>query len=126
MSMATKTTTTLSDDLDGSTAERTVTYTWQGQAYEIDLNSKNAEAFADAVAPYLAASRKASRSSGRGSGRRASAAPKTAASTGSAAPSGVGEFDPKEVRAWAKANGIEISPRGRLSSGVLHQYRDAQ
>lgn len=119
--MATKTTTTTTDDIDGSPADVTVSYSWQGQAYEIDLNDKNVEEFADALAPYLAASRKVTSMSGRTGGRRTA----KGATTGAAAVARVGDFDPKDVRARAQANGVEVSARGRLTSAVLEQYRAA-
>lgn len=124
--MATKTTTTLTDDLDGSEAQVTLSYTWQGQPYEIDLNDANAQTFADALAPYLAASRKVGRKTGRATARRATTSPLPGATSGAATVDGVGDFDPKAVRAWAKDNGIELSPRGRLSHAILEQYRVAQ
>lgn len=118
--MATKTTTTLTDDIDGSSADVTVSYSWNGQAYEIDLNSRNSDEFADALAPYLAASRKAGGSSGDGQrrGRRTASSQPAATSAGS-------DVDPKAVRAWARDNGVAVSPRGRLSSTVVEQYRTA-
>ena len=36
-----------------------------------------------------------------------------------------GDADPKAVRAWAQANGIEVSARGWINAGVLEQYRTA-
>lgn len=114
--MAKETTTRLIDDLDGSDADSTVHYTWQGQAYEIDLNDKNAEEFAGALAPYLAASRKVGRGSGGGSSSRRSAS--------TAKPAG--EVDPKKVRQWAQENGIEVSPRGRINAKLIEQYKAAQ
>lgn len=121
--MATKTTTTLTDDLDGSPADKTVSYSWDGQAYEIDLSSHNAEEFSDAVAPYLAASRKAGAPASGDASRRAR---RTSTSSAAAAPAGGGDVDAKAVRAWAEANGVAVSPRGRLSSTVIEQYRAAQ
>ena len=37
----------------------------------------------------------------------------------------VGNYDPKAVREWAKANGIEVSERGRISAEVQAAYADA-
>ena len=118
--MVTRTTTSLTDDLDGSRADATVSFVWQGQAYDIDLSQQHAQEFADAIAPYLAVAR----TSGRG--RRRSSAVASGATSGAVAAAGVGEFDPKAVRAWARDNGVEASARGRLSSALLQQYRDAQ
>jgi hypothetical protein len=112
--MAKKTTTSLVDDIDGSDADTTVTYTWQGQAYEIDLSTKNAEEFAEAMAPYLSASRKAGRGSSGASARRGSALPKASDA-----------LDPRKIRVWAAENGVEVSPRGRINAKVLEQYRAA-
>ncbi|WXW92499.1 Lsr2-like DNA bridging protein [Streptomyces phage Enygma] len=36
-----------------------------------------------------------------------------------------GAYDAKAVRAWAKANGIEINSRGRISSEILEAYGKA-
>jgi hypothetical protein len=50
---------TLTDDLDGSKADRTVTFGFGGLSYEIDLNRKDAPALEKTFAPYIAAARKA-------------------------------------------------------------------
>ena len=111
--MAKETTIRLIDDIDGGDADTTVAYTWQGQSYEIDLSTKNADEFAEAMAPYLSASRKAGRGSSSGpSGRRGSALPKASDA-----------LDPKKIRAWAAENGVDVSPRGRINAKVLEQYR---
>jgi hypothetical protein len=36
-----------------------------------------------------------------------------------------GAYDAKKVRAWAKANGIEVNSRGRISSEILEAYAKA-
>lgn len=48
--------------------------------------------------------------------------------TAAAAPASSADSTPDTatVRAWARENGITVSPRGRLSSTVLASYRDAQ
>jgi hypothetical protein len=43
---------TLTDDLDGTKAERTVSFSYDGAAYEIDLSKKNAAALDKLLAPY--------------------------------------------------------------------------
>jgi Lsr2 protein len=43
----------LTDDLDGSEGSETVTYTVNGQEYEIDLSQKNAEKFHKLLEPYI-------------------------------------------------------------------------
>ena len=104
--MAKTTTVSLTDDLDGSKAERTVAFGLSGSNYEIDLSKKNATALEKALAPYLQAARKATGGPARaGSVRRPARARRTA---GSAKP------DVSAVRAWAKDNGYEVSDRGRI------------
>lgn len=33
--------------------------------------------------------------------------------------------DPKDVRAWAAEQGIEVSPKGKIPAGVVEQYQAA-
>ena len=47
----------LIDDLDGSEANETVTYSLDGQEYEIDLSKKNAAKFRETLEPYIEKSR---------------------------------------------------------------------
>src|SRR3954451_4908911 len=53
--MARQTVTT--DDVDGSPDARTLTFSYDGQRYEIDLSPENQEKFRQALAPFLANSR---------------------------------------------------------------------
>lgn len=112
--MAQHTITTLIDDVDGSQASETVVFGLDGATYEIDLNEAHAEDLREVLAPFLSVARRAgSQTGGRGNRART---PRSAAS---------GEADPKAVRAWARANGIEVSARGRINASVLEQYRTA-
>ena len=103
--MATTTLVSLTDDLDGTKADRTVTFMWNGATYEIDLSKKNATALEKALTPYLQAGRKVRGTAARG--RRA--ATRARADLGA-------------VRAWAKNNGYEVSERGRIAAAVLEAY----
>jgi hypothetical protein len=47
----------LTDDMDGSPDAQTITFSFDGQKYEIDLSHENQEKFRQALAPYLAKSR---------------------------------------------------------------------
>jgi hypothetical protein len=51
----------LVDDLDGSEGAETITYTVNGQEYEIDLSEDNAEKFHAALEPYIQNSREVRR-----------------------------------------------------------------
>jgi hypothetical protein len=92
--MATRVTTSLVDDTDGSESAETIAF-GVDVAYEIDLSDTNAKKIGDALAPWLSKARKMG-------GRR---------STGRKITS---EIDNKAVRTWAQANGIELSKRGRI------------
>ncbi|PZS17604.1 MAG: hypothetical protein DLM57_08075 [Pseudonocardiales bacterium] len=103
---------TLTDDMDGSKADRTVEFTYAGTAYEIDLNKKNASALDKALAPYVAAARKAPTLR---STRRSRATGPTSRRPDLAA-----------VREWARSNGHSVSDRGRIPASVLEAYDAAQ
>ena len=59
----------LTDDLDGTPAEETIAFVFDGRSYEIDLNKKNAQALRKALAPYIEGARSVRRSPGARSGR---------------------------------------------------------
>jgi hypothetical protein len=106
--MAQKVNIVLVDDIDQTEAEETVSFGLDGKEYAIDLNTKNAGALRDALAPYVAHARAVS---GR---RRGSAAAKP---TNGAAPA--------EIRAWARENGFDVPDRGRVSAEVREAYAAA-
>ncbi len=107
--MARKTLVQLTDDIDGSEAAETVAFAIDGAQYEIDLSAGNAAALRESVARFVRHARKVSGGS----------APRARTATGSAG------YDPKAVRVWAAANGVELPARGRIPSAVLAQYRVA-
>src|SRR5262249_35679590 len=49
----------LVDDLDGSAADRTVTFELDGHGYEIDLSTANEQALRVGLAPFVAVARPA-------------------------------------------------------------------
>ncbi len=105
--MAQKVQVLLVDDVDGGTADETVTFSLDGISYEIDLTSKNATKFRDALAPWVGHARKVSARSAR-----------TGATRHRAARGG----DAQAIRDWAKANGHKVSERGRISAEVKAAY----
>jgi len=105
--MATRTQVLLEDDLDGGAADETLRFAFDGKNYAIDLNSKNATKFRKAMAPYLEASRR-DNTSGRPSASRS-----------------ISDVDPKAVRAWASANGYQVSARGRVGADIVAAFKAA-
>jgi len=106
--MATKITIALEDDLDGGPADETVRFGLSGAQYEIDLNKKNARAFRTQLAPFVEHARKAGRGQRRRPARTASSRQRSG-----------------DIRAWAQANGIPVSARGRIPASVAEQYETA-
>src|SRR3954468_5911476 len=94
----------LVDDLDETVIEngdgQTVSFGLNGTGYEIDLTNEHADELRGALTRYVEAARKP------GTDRTARA------SGGSRARKS--DFSPVAVREWAKANGIEVSARGRV------------
>ena len=58
--MASRTITTITDDLDGSEGAETVIFALMGQTYEIDLKKKHIRELMKALDPYMKAARKPS------------------------------------------------------------------
>ena len=106
--MAQKVNIVLVDDLDGTEATETVSFGLDGTTYEIDLNDANAASLREALSGYVGHARKVA-----GGGRRA-----RRSSGGSSSSSS----NTKDVREWAKAQGMEVSERGRISADVQQAY----
>ncbi len=110
-----KVTVQLVDDLDGSIIEdgsgSTVSLSLDGQAVELDLSSSNEARLREILEPYLGAGRKIGATRGTRTARRA----------------GTPNRNPElqAIREWARANGIEVSERGRIAASVQLAYRAA-
>jgi Lsr2 len=102
------------DDIDGSPADRTVTFGFDGRDYEIDLSSKHADQLAKALEPFVAGARKVSSSRRRTS---SASAPKSKSKS---------KQDLADVRAWAKTQpDLKVSDRGRIPQAVFQAYEQA-
>jgi hypothetical protein len=106
----------LIDDIDGSTGAETLTYTFEGQDYEIDLSEQNAQKFRAALAPYVEKSREVERSPVPSAGGRR---------TRRSSSSGRSKEELAAIRAWAEANGHDVAPRGRIKREILEAYDKA-
>jgi Lsr2 len=101
----------LEDDIDGSPAEETVRFAYDGGQYEIDLSSQNAEALRGSLGNYIEHARKVHATprqprQARGSRNH--------------------HVDTAAVRAWAREQGKEINDRGRIPASVMKEYQAAQ
>ena len=104
--------TLLTDDIDGSEADRTIEFSLDGVNYTIDLSDKNAGKLRKALDPYLAVAARVGRSSG---GRIASR-------TTPAAPNRTNREQNQAIREWATKNGYEVSERGRIPSSIVDAF----
>ena len=100
----------LTDDIDGSEGAETVSFSYNGVDHELDLSAKNAKKFHDNLQFYADHGRRVGRA------RRSSGGGKTTKVSS----------DNATIRAWAKANGIDVPARGRISSSVREQFEAAQ
>ena len=108
--MAQKTVVVMTDDLTGGEASQTIHFSLDNNDYVIDLNDKNAAALRAEFEKYIEAGRKHRADGG-------AAKPKRGVVRGPA--SGV---DTAAVREWARANGHEVSERGRVSKKIIEAY----
>jgi hypothetical protein len=106
--MATRIAVKLEDDLDGGPADETVRFGVGTADYEIDLSKKNAKVFRAGLEPFVEHARKGGRGARRRPGRPSSARERSG-----------------DIRAWARAEGIAISDRGRIPASVVEQYEAA-
>ncbi|MGZ4611125.1 MAG: histone-like nucleoid-structuring protein Lsr2 [Actinomycetes bacterium] len=107
--MAQKVQVILVDDIDGGSAEETVSFSLDGVSYEIDLSAANAAKLRDDFAPYVGTARRVGgRSAGRPRGRRPA-----------------GDNRTSQIREWARANGHQVNERGRIAADVVAAYDNA-
>ena len=118
--MAQRTVVQLVSDLSGDEMEagegRTVEFSVDGTAYTIDLTDEEAAGFDRALAMYVEHATKTS--GGGSSGRKRT-------SSGGKAGSGRSKDELANIRAWAQANGHQVSERGRIKKDVLDAYHAA-
>ncbi|GAA4897819.1 histone-like nucleoid-structuring protein Lsr2 [Streptomonospora salina] len=101
----------LVDDVDGGTAEETVSFALDGKSYEIDLNADNAEELRRSLTPFVESARKA-RSTKAAVSKRKSQQSSSRERTA-------------EIRAWAKQQGKQVNDRGRIPASIIAEYEAA-
>jgi hypothetical protein len=125
--MAQRTVIQLTDDLDGNPIPdgkgETIRFGLDRAEYEIDLPNKNAKALRDAFAKYIGAARHSTATTGSAGGTRSAGGSRARSSRTSTATSR--DYDPKQVRAWAEAQGIEVSARGRVPADLVARFQEA-
>jgi hypothetical protein len=95
------------DDLDGGSAEETISFTLDGTRYEIDLSADNAQRLREALRPWVEAA------SPMNERRRR--------------PPGLSRLviEPHNapiIREWAREHGLDVPTRGRLPDRLVYAY----
>ncbi|QLY30611.1 histone-like nucleoid-structuring protein Lsr2 [Nocardia huaxiensis] len=115
--MAKKVTVTLVDDYDGeSKADETVFFSIDGSDYEIDLSIKNAGKLRESLEPWTEKARKVGRSKRGG---------KAGVVAGRTRPA-VDREESTAIREWARAQGHQVSSRGRIPAEIVEAYQRAK
>lgn len=104
--MAVKTHTVVYDDIDGTEGAEPVHFTVDGTEYRIDLNDKNREKLSKALAPFI-------ENATRVGGRRSSGRSRSK------------NTDLSAIREWARANGYQVSDRGRIKEDIREAWEAA-
>jgi hypothetical protein len=103
----------LIDDLDGSQASDTVSFSLDGRGYALDLSEKNAAKLRDALAPFVASARRNSGRRGSSGSPKMTQRPTTDRERTTA------------IREWAREHGHKVANRGRIPSSVVEAYEKA-
>ncbi|PVE58765.1 histone-like nucleoid-structuring protein Lsr2 [Microbacterium testaceum] len=101
--MATRTYTSITDDIDGSEDASAVTFAFDGTSYSIDLSARNRKKLEDALALFIEHGTRESKR-GRGSAKSAQT------------------WNRDELKAWAKENGHQVSDRGRVAQSIVDAF----
>jgi len=108
--MAKKTIEKFYSDISGAEIDAktpTVTFSFEGASYEIDLTQDEREVFVKSLSPYLEAGRKAPGIARRNRRSRPQSS------------------NAKDIRAWAIDQGIAVPARGRVPADIVEAYHAA-
>lgn len=124
--MATQTEIILTDDLDGSPAERTIRFALDGEHYETELSAANLARLADGLSPYIGAARVVPGGTARGKRKtpgRAVTPPPSGRAAVLARPA-----HNEAIRRWAQAErpDLGVKDRGRIPAPAVAAYNAAR
>ena len=114
--MAKQVITVLTDDLDGTDADRTVEFGLDGVSYAIDLSEKNVGKLRTALEPYLTVATRMGRTGGNGRIGSRATPPAKGRTT---------RDQNQEIRQWASQNGHTLSDRGRIPAPIIAAFNAA-
>lgn len=111
--MAQRTVVELIDDIDGGTADESVTFGLDGVEYTIDLSASNADRLRKALEEYIDHSRRVGGRKQRGAGKVV-------------APGGGDKAQNQAIREWARNHGHQVSDRGRIPQELVVKFQAAK
>lgn len=91
--------------------QETVTFAYDGTAYEIDACTEHAKELRDKISPFVEHGRRVS-AQGRGRKRQSQAASSRQQSA--------------QIREWAKSRGLKVNERGRIPASIVAEYEAAR
>lgn len=106
--MAQQITTEFVDDIDGTPAIGTTSFSLNGKAYEIDLNDAHVAELAQSLGVFIEHARKTGKVSTAGGNRYS--APMA------------NRRDAWKIRQWASEQGLSVPARGRIPKAIREQY----
>ncbi|GAA2583626.1 Lsr2 family protein [Dactylosporangium fulvum] len=106
---------TLVDDLDGGSADESLTFELDGIRYEIDLSTANARLLRESLEPYVTVARKVGRGGVAGTSRGRSYLPERDSRR-------VSRERNRAIREWGQRHGLDVADRGRMSHELVSQY----
>lgn len=112
--------TVLVDDIDGGEAEETVKFALDGDHYEVDLSSGNAERLRTVLAPYRKVARPTRLRNGTPKNETPASPIRSRRPAKRQAKGSVPS--PAEIRSWAAEKGIKVSATGRIPKSTVEQY----
>lgn len=115
----TKTVTEVFDDFDGTPADQSVRFAFNGATYEIDLTRAHFEEFAEALQPWIKAGRRIGSGAPRSLKKRRKRTQREVEEAASISMANA------KMRKWAGENGYSVSPKGRIPQKVVEAYLEA-
>lgn len=111
--MAQRTVVELIDDIDGGTADESVTFGLDGVEYTIDLSDSNADRLRKALEEYIDHARRVGGRKQRGSSKVVAAG-------------GGDKAQNQAIREWARNHGHQVSDRGRIPQELVVKFQAAK
>lgn len=109
----------LIDDLDGSTADETISFGLDGASYQIDLSQINAAELRQSMTEFVDHAKRLGRDKAATKGTRQKSTPQSSQTAREE------RARTQAIRTWARAAGYDVSARGRIPDNIIEAYNRA-